>query len=110
MKKIIKFIPLIYIFLFVLAGCQNVKEGLAGSKKSNNDEFLVEKKSPLTLPPDFDKLPEPQTMTPEPEANEDIINLKNILKKEELKSKKKSTSKKSNSSLEKTILEKIKSN
>ena len=69
MKKIIKFIPLIYIFLFVLAGCQNVKEGLAGTKKDNNDEFLVEKKSPLTLPPDFAEIPEPGSL--EKKTNEE---------------------------------------
>ena len=59
MKKIKKifFIPL--IFLIVLTSCDSVKEGLTGSKKKNSDEFLIEKKNPLVVPPDFDELPIP---------------------------------------------------
>ena len=30
-------------------------------KKNNSDEFLVEKKSPLLMPPDFDELPVPNS-------------------------------------------------
>ena len=32
---------------------------MGGSKKKGSDEFLVEKKSPLVLPPSFGELPEP---------------------------------------------------
>ena len=39
--------------------CSTVAEGLAGSKKKSSDEFLVEKKAPLVLPPSFGELPEP---------------------------------------------------
>ena len=28
-------------------------------KKNNTNEFLVNKKNPLTMPPDFEKLPKP---------------------------------------------------
>ena len=28
-------------------------------KKENSQQFLIEKKQPLVMPPDFDKLPEP---------------------------------------------------
>ena len=51
----------IYIFLLFLlvASCagsfDSVKRGLTGSKADNADEFLVKKKDPLILPPDFDK-------------------------------------------------------
>ena len=38
----------------------SVKETLSGQKKQNSDEFLVKKKNPLVLPPNFDDLPEPQ--------------------------------------------------
>ena len=53
-----------YIVLFVfLASCSNtfdsVKRGLTGAKKSSADEFLVKKKDPLILPPDFENLPTP---------------------------------------------------
>ena len=53
--------PLIASFLILvfLNSCGTVAEGLGGSKKKGNEEFLVEKKSPLVLPPSFGELPEP---------------------------------------------------
>ena len=54
-----------YIFLLFLftGSCadtfSSVKRGLTGTKKSSSDEFLVEKKDPLILPPDFEDLPTP---------------------------------------------------
>ena len=76
--------PLIasFLILIFLNSCGSVAEGLGGSKKKGSEEFLVEKKSPLVLPPSFGELPEPGK---EPEENiisdkkdtsdiEDIIN------------------------------------
>ena len=53
--------PLIasFLILLFLNSCGTVAEGLGGSKKKGSDEFLVEKKSPLVLPPSFGELPEP---------------------------------------------------
>jgi len=53
--------PLITFFLILLFlnSCGTIVEGLGGSKKKGSDEFLVEKKSPLVLPPSFGELPEP---------------------------------------------------
>ena len=53
-----------YILLFVfLASCANtfdsVKRGLTGAKSNSADEFLVKKKDPLILPPDYENLPSP---------------------------------------------------
>ena len=50
-----------YILLFIfLVSCANtfdsVKRGLTGAKKNSADEFLVKKKDPLILPPDFENL------------------------------------------------------
>ena len=51
------------LLLFLLESCadqfDSVKRGLTGAKKKSTDEFLVQKKDPLILPPDFDKLPTP---------------------------------------------------
>ena len=50
-------ILLLPIFLF---SCQTAKDALQGKQRSKSaDEFLVEKKNPLTMPPDFNKLPTP---------------------------------------------------
>ena len=59
------FRKIIYIFLLFLftGSCadsfSSVKRGLTGAKKNSADEFLVEKKDPLILPPDFENLPIP---------------------------------------------------
>ena len=53
--------PLIasFLILLFLNSCGTIAEGLGGSQKKGSDEFLVEKKSPLVLPPSFGELPEP---------------------------------------------------
>ena len=53
-----KYLFIILIF-FLLNACQTVQDGLAGNKNNNSDEFLIEKKNPLEIPPDFGVLPEP---------------------------------------------------
>ena len=51
---------LLFIFLVSCAGTfDSVKRGLTGAKKNSADEFLVKKKDPLILPPDFENLPTP---------------------------------------------------
>ena len=59
-KKIFIFLPI----LFFLSSCgdtwQAVKKGLTNQKEKSTDEFLVKKKDPLTLPPDFENLPSPE--------------------------------------------------
>ena len=52
-----------YFFLIILLflnSCQNVKDALTGKKYENSDEFLVIKKNPLVLPPNFNDLPTPK--------------------------------------------------
>ena len=53
-----KFCIILISFLFLTA-CQSAKDALTLKKKESGDEFLVEKKSPLVLPPDFNELPVP---------------------------------------------------
>ena len=47
--------------LLFLYSCQTLKDGWTGKKQENSDEFLVIKKNPLEIPPNFDELPVPQT-------------------------------------------------
>ena len=99
--------PLIKIFLFLLLlnSCGALTEGLGGGKQRNSDEFLVIKKAPLVLPPDFDQLPEPGVSSGE----EKILNTLSI---EEIIGQSSSNdmsaeTNSSNSSIEKSIIEKI---
>ena len=50
---------LIILFL-LLCSCQGVKDALSGKKYESSDEFLVIKKNPLILPPNFNDLPTPK--------------------------------------------------
>jgi len=48
--------------VFLIASCNSVdsiKRGLTGEKRQGADEFLIKKKDPLILPPDFQDLPLP---------------------------------------------------
>ena len=93
----------LFIISFILVGCQSAKDAFTLKKKSAADEFLVEKKSPLVLPPNYGELPKPSEDIELDQEN----NIKVTLGKEELKIEK--TIKNSEpTSLEKSVLEKIK--
>ena len=60
MLKKITCITLLFAFLTSCGdSLDSVKRGLTGAKKSSADEFLVKKKDPLILPPDYENLPNP---------------------------------------------------
>ena len=78
MKKISLFL---ISLSFLLSSCQAVKDGLSGKKRENSDEFLVQKKNPLVLPPNFNELPSPSSEDFEDEISqiEDETDIENIL-------------------------------
>ena len=98
--------PLIRTFLFLLFlnSCTAVSEGFAG-KKRNNDEFLVKKKAPLVLPPNFEQLPEPG-VSPSEDKTLNILSIEEIIRQSSSNDTSTETSS-SNSSIEKSIIEKI---
>tara|TARA_B100000941_G_C28396140_1_gene495460 strand:- start:590 stop:904 length:315 start_codon:yes stop_codon:yes gene_type:complete len=72
-------ISLLLITVFILEGCSNVKEGLSLKKKQGIDEFLIERKNPLTVPPDFSSLPQPRSSIEENKLEDKDIDLKKVL-------------------------------
>ena len=76
---------LIVIFVTFISGCSSIKDTLTGVKKQNTDEFLVKKKDPLVLPPNFNDLPKPQTEKNSENNNEESIDFSNILSESENK-------------------------
>ena len=56
-SKITIFLTIVLLF----SGCGVVKEGFKSPKQRTSDEFLVEKKSPLVMPPNFNELPVPNS-------------------------------------------------
>ena len=96
-------IIVIISFLLFLSGCGVVKEGFKSPKQKTSDEFLVEKKSPLIMPPNFNELPVPKSSNQKNKKNDNTI--EDLISKSENKifENKKNTKQ----DLEKTILEKI---
>ena len=94
---------LISILLTVLS-CTSIKEGLS-SNKNNTDEFLVKKKAPLVVPPEFDKLPVPGNSSIEANSEDDV---KKLIIKSGTSTSEMENSENTNSNLEDSILKKIK--
>ncbi len=97
----------IILSLILLNSCTGFSDAIQGKKRSeNSDEFLVEKKNPLTAPPDMDELPVPsdQTKSSEEISVDDSGKIKKALN---IDSNKTEENKKNNENIEKLILEKI---
>ena len=104
--KIKKITTLLFFVLF-LYSCSGAKDALQGKKRSDNsDEFLVEKKNPLTVPPDIDELPVPLDQEDQAQTD-DQEDIKKVLKIDENKSTNSESDNENQNSLEKSILEKI---
>ena len=88
-----------------LSACQSVKETLSNKKKANTNEFLVKKKDPLIMPPDYEKLPVPQDQKDDPIDEKNEIDFSMILEKTN-----KSKNNNKNNSLEKSISKILKNN
>ena len=96
----------ILLFIFILfASCSS--NAFTLKKKSNADEFLVEKKSPLVLPPKFLELPQPKDKDEENIQLEEEIDIEKILS---IKSQTISETNKSNKTAEDFVLKNIKNN
>ena len=101
------FLLLVVISLY---SCQSVKDALSGKKYESSDEFLVIKKNPLVLPPDYNKLPEPEdpvSMSREESIEAEIDDIVSSMKSEkDLEIKIENST--SNSSTEDFVLDQIK--
>ena len=70
-------IIILFIYSF-LSNCSNVAESLSMKKKEGVDEFLIEKKNPLVLPPDYESLPKPTNKKKITKEEENEIDLSSI--------------------------------
>tara|TARA_B100000579_G_scaffold163427_1_gene132710 strand:+ start:667 stop:987 length:321 start_codon:yes stop_codon:yes gene_type:complete len=100
-------ITLILIILFSLNACESVKNAVQGKKRSEqSDEFLVQKKNPLAMPPDYEELPSPGNQEVSPETfsgDKEVKDLLNIQESDSLESNTNDNS----LDLESSIIEKI---
>ena len=99
-----RFIYNIFIILTVssfLFSCESFK---MKKKSDSGQEFLIEKKDPLILPPDFSKLPKPNEQT---ETVEEEVNIKSVFDGEQSSSEEDSNQNSSKSNIKKSISDKI---
>ena len=76
----IKFIFL-FIFLVSCTSASEVGKALRNEKTRTTDEFLIEKRGPLSLPPKMNELPKPKTNNTE-DDNKKIDSTKPKIKSE----------------------------
>ena len=102
-----KYYKILFCFCLILfvQSCAAVKEGFSNQKKNNTDEFLVEKKAPLVMPPNYNELPIPKEGDLSTEKNNN--NVKDLISSSE-DQKSVSTDSNSANSIEKSVLDKIK--
>ena len=103
-----KYFKILIFFTIILffCSCSTIKEGFTNQKKSSSDEFLVEKKSPLVMPPDYNDLPIPDQNKETTEVNENKI--KDLVKKNNNENVEMNNVEDGNLNIEQSILKKIK--
>jgi len=107
MIKNIKSSLLIIFSTILISSCGSVQKAFDPQNKNTSEEFLVEKKSPLSMPPSFEELPVPsnQKITQENQTN----SIKSLITDKKI-SDKKITNTEADKDFEQSILDKIKNN
>ena len=106
MIKNIKFSLLIILSTILLSNCGSVQKALDPQNKNTSEEFLVEKKSPLSMPPSFEELPVPSNEKVDKESQ--INNIESLIT--EKNNKEKLETDESDKNFEQSIIDKIKNN
>ena len=90
---------------FALTACSSLEEAgkiIRNERVNSTDEFLIKKRQPLTIPPDMDKIPQPNSLEQSKKDGEEKEQIKEILGTSEETSSSSKTR-----STEKSILEQI---
>ena len=102
-KKLSILLILITIFL---SNCSTVQKAFDPQNKNTAEEFLVEKKSPLSVPPSFEELPVPSNEKVDKESQ--INNIETLITEESNNEKLETIE--SDKNFEQLILDNIKNN
>ena len=105
-----KYIILIFIFVITLSltSCGGTRDFLTNAKKPGGDEFLVEKKQPLTMPPNFEDIPVPMSEEQEEIGEQETSEAEITEMLKELEGESNQSSEEISGNLENSILKKIK--
>jgi hypothetical protein len=97
----------IIILSLMISNCNTVKKAFDPERKNSSEEFLVEKKSPLSMPPEFDELPVPQTKMQENQNQNQSVDIKELITEKSLNQKELDEVDNLDKSFEKNLLDKI---
>jgi hypothetical protein len=106
MIKNIKSSLLIIFSTIFISSCGSVQKAFDPQNKNTSEEFLVEKKSPLSIPPSFEELPVPSNEKVNKESQ--INNIESLITEESNNEKLETVE--SDKDFEQSILDKIKNN
>ena len=106
MIRNIKFSLLIILSTILLSNCGLVEKAFDPQNKNTSEEFLVEKKSPLSMPPSFEELPVPSNEKVDKESQ--INNIESLIT--EKNNNEKLETDESDKNFEQSIIDKIKNN
>ena len=106
MIKNIKSSLLIIFSTIFISSCGSIQKAFDPQNKNTSEEFLVEKKSPLSIPPNFEELPVPSNEKVDKESK--INNIESLITEES--NNKKIETVETDKDFEQSILDKIKNN
>ena len=106
MIRNIKLSLLLILSTIILSNCGSVQKAFDPQNKNTSEEFLVEKKSPLSMPPSFEELPVPSNEKVDKESQ--INNIESLIT--EKNNSEKLETDESDKNFEQSIIDKIKNN
>ena len=107
MIKIIKLSIFLILITTMLSNCGSVQKAFDPQNKNTSEEFLVEKKSRLSIPPNFEELPVPSDKKTDEQSQKN--NIESLIKENNSNDENLETDE-SNKDFEQSILDKIKNN
>ena len=69
MSKKFLLLPILFFLISCGGGWKDFESAVTGEKKKTTDEYLIKKKDPLILPPDYKELPLPETKKRQENSN-----------------------------------------
>ena len=108
--KIGRNILLVILVSLLSSSCSTVKKAFDPERKNSSEEFLVKKKSPLSMPPNFDELPIPKKNALKDNELIKDNDFESLILSSQNKEKTKNVDIDNTDNLESSILDKIKNN
>ena len=108
--KISRNILLVILVSLLSSSCSTVKKAFDPERKNSSEEFLVKKKSPLSMPPNFNELPVPNQNSPKDNQLVKDNDFESLISSSQNKEKTEDVDINTSDNLESSILDKIKNN